>query len=87
MVSDRGPLQSGMTLTDTGPLVGLIDASDLNHARCVVSCNAAQLPLVTTSACFTEAHYLLGRSAGFPGQDALWRYVAEGLLLVIELTG
>jgi hypothetical protein len=61
-----------VTLTDTGPLVALINRNDPNHARCLA---AARLlpkePLVTSWPCFTEAMYLLHRAAGHDGQAAL----------------
>ncbi len=62
-----------MTLTDAGPLIALIDADDPDHERCVRALDGIRLPLVTTWPAFTEAMYLLGRAAGWPGQHALWR--------------
>ena len=65
-----------MILVDAGPLVALIDSEDPYHAICVEV--AAQLPndpMLTTWPCFTEAMYLLGRSAGAPGQESLWSSV------------
>jgi len=69
-------------LTDTGPLVALLDADDPHHARCLAALPTLQEPLVTTWACFTEAMYLLGRELGYPAQEALWGYVADGLLVL-----
>lgn len=34
----------------------------------------------------TEALYLLGQKAGYPGQDALLRWIDTGRLVVVELT-
>lgn len=73
-----------MTLCDAGPLVALIDRDDVHHTRCVAT--LVRLPaggLLTTWPCFTEAMYLLGRAAGLTAQDALWGYVADGLLRLL----
>ena len=64
-----------MTLTDAGPLIALIDAGESDHQRCREALAELQLPLLTTWPAFTEAMYLLGRSGGWQGQEALWRLV------------
>lgn len=72
-----------MTLCDTGPLVALIDRDDAHHARCVAALQRlSSAPLLTTWPCFTEAMYLLGRAGGFPAQEVLWSYLADGLVTV-----
>ena len=74
-----------MTLTDTGPLVGLLDRKDPYHPVCTRA--AATLPggpMLTTWPCLTEAMYLLGRAAGAAGQEALWELLAAGLLILWE---
>ncbi len=73
-----------MTLTDAGPLVALIDADEVDHDRCREALDELRLPLVTTWPAFTEAMYLLGRAAGWPGQRALWRLVLREDLIVAE---
>ena len=54
-----------MTLTDTGPLVALLNRNDPYHP---VARDAAErlpaVPLLSTWPCVTEAMYLLGRAAG-----------------------
>jgi len=74
-------------LTDTGPLVALIDEDDINHATCL---GAAQRlpaqPLLTTWPCFTEAMYLLGSVGGYRYQAELWRLWATGRLILHDLT-
>ena len=70
-----------MILTDTGPLVALLDADDRYHQRCL---QAAQLlpaePMLTTWPCFTEAIYLLGAVGGYGYQANLWKLFISGRL-------
>ena len=71
-----------MTLTDAGPLVALLDADEPDHARCLEALTQLSLPLVTTWPAFTEAIYLLGRAAGWRGQEPLWRMTLRDDLVV-----
>lgn len=75
-----------MILTDAGPLIALIDRGEADHARCVSALAHVTLPLVTTWPALTEAMYLLGEAAGWPGQAALWRLVERGDLEVVDVT-
>ena len=76
-----------MTLTDTGPLVALLDTDDPLHALCVAAARRLPSgPLLTTWVCFTEAMYLLGAVGGYRYQAALWRLRATERLLLHELT-
>ena len=70
-----------MTLTDTGPLVALINRNDQNNERCVEATKRLPSgPLLTTWPCFTEAMYLLYRMGGHPAQAALWLLWEAGRL-------
>lgn len=76
-----------MTLTDTGPLVALLDRDDGAYARCLAA--AERLPpgpMLTTLCCYTEAMHLLGRVGGFAFQAELWRLRSSGRLLVQDLS-
>jgi predicted nucleic acid-binding protein len=73
-----------VTLTDAGPLIALIDAGEPDHERCMQALAYLALPLLTTWPAFTEAIYLLGRAGGWPGQQALWRLVLRGDLVLAE---
>ncbi len=76
-----------MTLTDTGPLVALINRNDPNHAKCVAATKELPAgPLITTWPCFTEAMYLLFRAGGYPAQRALWQLRIAGRLLLHEIS-
>ncbi len=74
-------------LTDTGPLVALLDKDDSQHADCLavlgrLPCN----PLLTTWPCFTEAMYLLNQIGGYHYQNSLWQWRRNGRLMLLDLT-
>ena len=76
-----------MTLTDTGPLVALLDDDDDHHKACLaVAKTLPSGPLLTTWSCFTEAMYLLGEAGGYRFQERLWQMRHTGRLQLIELT-
>lgn len=70
-------------LTDAGPLIALIDADEPDHERCREALETIRLPLLSTWPAFTEAMYLLARSGGSRGQEALWRLVLRGDLKIV----
>lgn len=70
-------------LTDAGPLIALIDAGEPDHERCRAALETIRLPLLSTWPAFTEAMYLLARTGGTAGREALWRLVLRGDLEVI----
>lgn len=77
-----------MTLTDTGPLVALINKNDSNHRRCLDTAKRLPAgPLVTTWPCFTEAMYLVFQAGGYPAQAELWRWRTAGRLILHDLAG
>ena len=76
-----------MTLTDTGPLVALLDDDDANHEACFATASRLEPgPLLTTWPCFTEAMYLLGTSGGYRYQAELWKLYAAGRLILYDLS-
>lgn len=76
-----------MTLTDAGPLVALLDTADPLHSACIAAARRFPSgPLLSTWPCFTEAMYLLGRVGGYRYQSELWSLLADGSLVVHDLT-
>lgn len=76
-----------MILTDTGPLLALLDRDDSHHATCVAAARRLPTgPLATTWPCFTEAMYLLGEVGGYHYQQALWKLRASEKLILLDLT-
>jgi uncharacterized protein len=74
-------------LTDTGPLIALLDTGDRHHASCVgVLSRLPKNPLLTTWACFTEAMYFLYEIGGYHYQERLWRMRRDGKLLLLDIT-
>ena len=69
-------------LVDAGPLVALLDQSDVHHAASVAALRSLRDPLVTVWPAFTEAMYLLG---SWRGQTALWSRVETGALTLAPL--
>jgi uncharacterized protein len=71
-----------MTLTDTGPLVAMIDRKDAYSVRCWTVVRTLPKPLVTTWPCLTEATYQLGKVGQWYLVNALWSLVDQGILIV-----
>ncbi len=72
-----------MMLTDTGPIVALLDAGDPDYRSCLPALKSVgDEPLLTTWPCFTEAMYLLGRQGGHAFQSRLWQWRTDRRLLL-----
>ena len=77
-----------MILTDTGPLVALVNKNDPNHGRSLDATKRLPAePLVTTWPCFTETMYLVFQAGGYPAQAELWHWRTTGRLSLHDLTG
>jgi predicted nucleic acid-binding protein len=73
-------------LTDTGPIVALLDKDDSNHIACLTTAQRLSAkPLLTTWPCFTEAMYLLGSVGGYRYQAELWPLWAGKRLILHDL--
>ena len=76
-----------MTLTDTGPLLALLDEDDDLHLSCIAASKRLPMePMLTTWPCSTEAMYLLGEVGGHRYQARLWALRSSGDLLLHDLT-
>lgn len=71
-----------MMLTDTGPLVAMIDRKDANSTRCWTASRKLNKPLVTTWPCLTEAAYQLRKVGEWYLVSALWGLVDQGILAI-----
>lgn len=74
-------------LTDTGPLIAIIDEGDNEHAVCMALLRTLpKAPLITTWPCFTEAMYLLESVGGYRFQEQLWRWRRDDRLVLLDIT-
>jgi uncharacterized protein len=75
-----------MILTDTGPLIALLDKRDEQHQNCLDALNRLPAePLLTTWPCLTEAMYILGSVGGYRYQAGLWRLIEDRKLELHDL--
>lgn len=74
-----------MTITDTGPIIAILNRNDRHHAVCRRALSTIRLPLVTTWPVITECMYFLGEIQGARGQQALWSMLRSGNLVIEEL--
>ena len=65
--------------------MALIQRAEPDHARCRDALRSLAAPLLSTWPAFTEAMYLLG-TGGWRDQEALWRLVGRGDLVLADLT-
>ena len=76
-----------MVLTDTGPLVALIDPNDPYRTVCIETSRILGTEvMVTTWQWFTEAMHFLGRGGGYRLQDRLWDMRRTGRLEIHSTT-
>lgn len=69
-------------ITDTGPLVAIVDNKELAHTACMTFWKTLRRPMVTTWPCLTEAAYLLRKAGGWPYVKDLWELYDKGVLRV-----
>jgi predicted nucleic acid-binding protein len=70
-------------VADTGPIVALLDADEVNHDWVMAQLRDLQPPLLACEAVLTEASFLLRRGGGDP--TAVADLVARGLITVMRL--
>ena len=84
---NRWALRSRVLLTDTGPLVAMVNQQTTEHLPVMEALRELpNVPLLTTWPCLTEAMYLLHRDCGHTAQEVLWGYVTDELVLLHDLT-
>ena len=70
-----------MTLTDTGPIVALLDDDDSYHFDALDALNGlSDEVMLTTMPCLTEAMHFLENRGGHAYQAALWNLRTTGQL-------
>jgi predicted nucleic acid-binding protein len=76
-----------LILTDTGPLIALLDRDDRHHrAAHEVAFDLPPGPLLTTMPCFTEAMHILRARGGHRYQTALWAMYLDGRVALHDLS-
>jgi predicted nucleic acid-binding protein len=70
------------TLMDAGPLVAIINRNDDRHTGCASLLRELDCAFYTTLPAVTEAMYLLQDRVGIKGQQALWKMLLRGDLLL-----
>ena len=75
-----------MILTDSGPLIALPNRGDEDHELCRSTLASVAGPMLTSTACLTEALHLANARSGWAAQDALLKLVTRGDLVVADLT-
>ncbi|HZT41741.1 MAG TPA: hypothetical protein VFA07_06110 [Chthonomonadaceae bacterium] len=70
------------TLIDAGPLVAVINRSDTNHRACAALLRELNCPFYTTLPAITEAMYLAHARLGLRAQQALWKLLLRGDLIL-----
>ena len=76
-----------MILTDSGPLVAMLDRDDPYHDRCIGAFPALSTPMITTLPVITETSHFLARHFGWSGQERLWQLVKQGVLEIVTVEG
>ena len=71
-----------MILTDTGPIVALVDQNDPYKQTVEAAFAQLQGSMITTDACVTEALYLLYRAGGWKAQDTIQQMFNNGFLRI-----
>lgn len=69
-------------LIDAGPLLAILNRNDTHHDACAAIIEALDCPFYTTMPVITEAMYLLHARLGWVAQEALWRMILRGDLLL-----
>jgi predicted nucleic acid-binding protein len=69
-------------LIDAGPLIAVLNKNDAYHAECARIIQSLNCPFYTTMPVLTEAMYVAHARMGWVAQEALWKLVHRGDLLL-----
>jgi uncharacterized protein len=69
-------------LIDAGPLIAILNRNDQHHVRCAEIVTSLDCPFYTTWPVLTEAMHVVGARLGWVAQEALWKLVLRGDLLL-----
>jgi uncharacterized protein len=72
-----------LILVDGGSLVGVVNADDQYHSRCVAALKTFREPLATVWPAVSEAMYFLAEQPR--AQEALWEMLERGALPLLAL--
>jgi len=72
-------------LTDTGPLVAILSATDQYHEVCVQTVQSLRGPLLTCWPVITEAAWLLQNTSG--AFEKLLRSISDGVVEILPVAG
>ncbi len=70
------------TIIDAGPLIAFLSRDDRYHSQCAALLRSMNCAFYTTLPVLTEAMYFLGRNGGLHAQNALWKMLLRGDLLL-----
>ena len=69
-------------LIDAGPLIAVLNRSDNHHAACARIIESLDCPFYTTMAVLTEAMHIVNKRVGGVAQEALWKMILRGDLIL-----
>lgn len=71
-------------LVDTGALVAIVNTHDQWHIVCRAALREVSLPLMTTTAVFTEAFYFASKGRGVV--ERVWEFVRSGGVTIAQIS-
>lgn len=75
------------TLIDAGPLIAVMNRNDQHHRACSEIIQSLDSAFYTTLPVLTEAMYVTQARLGWRAQNALWRLVLRGDLMLEHPSG
>jgi predicted nucleic acid-binding protein len=69
-------------LIDAGPLIAILNRRDKHHAECARIIESLNCAFYTTLSVLTEAMYIVRDRVGWAAQEALWKMILRGDLVL-----